>query len=87
MLPRKPRQLPLRATNTPDEGERGVFCDIDALSGTEAFNIYDSTGRRLGRWEAVQGVTDENLLDAFDALLERREPRLHLILPSQPRAS
>ncbi len=86
MLPRKPAQKPPRGTNPPDEGERGVFHDIDALEGTEGFNVYGSNGKRIGRWEAVRGVTDDELLDAFEALLERREPRLRLI-PLSPRAS
>lgn len=86
MLPRNPFQQRRRATNPLDEGERGVFHDIDALEGTEGFNVYGSNGKRLGRWEAVRGVTDDELLDAFEALLERRGPRLRLTPPS-PRAS
>ena len=51
---------------------QGVFQDVDALAGTEAFNIYGRDGARLGRWQSVRGVTDEALLDAFQALLERQ---------------
>lgn len=86
MLPRDTPQQPRRATTPLEEGERGVFHDIDALEGTEGFNVYGSNGKRLGRWEAVRGVTDDELLDAFEELLERREPRLRLIPPS-PRTS
>lgn len=83
MLPRNPLQPPRRATNPHGEGERGVFQDIEPLEGTEAFNIYGSNGKRLGRWEAVQGVTDDQLLDAFEEMLVRREPCLSITPPSR----
>ena len=87
MPPRNPLPLPLplRATSAPDTGERGVFQDEYALAGTEAHNVYGLDGKRIGRWEAVEGVTDDQLLDAFEELLERREShRLRIIPPSLP---
>ena len=62
------------------EVESGVFEDEYALAGTQAFNLYGASGKRLGRWEAVAGVTDEEFLDAMEALLARTEPHRPLRL-------
>lgn len=59
--------------------DEGVFQDDDALAGTEAFNVYGANGRRLGRWTAAVGVTDEMLLEAFSELLKRKRTRLRII--------
>lgn len=87
MLPRRPLQNPLGSPISPSIGERGVFEDEYALAGTEAHNVYGPDGERLGRWEAVAGVTDDELLDAFEALLERREVHPLRIMPPSSLAS
>jgi hypothetical protein len=83
MMPRLPLQLPRRATITPRVDNGGIFRDVDALEGTDVFNVYGSDGRRLGRWEASEDVTDKELLEAFGELLERR--RLRVTPLSRPR--
>jgi hypothetical protein len=72
MIPRNPAPLALSAATISNSAQSGVFEDIEALRGTQAFNVYGSDGRRLGRWEAVEGVTDEALLEAFRELLQRQ---------------
>ena len=54
-------------------GEGGIFRDVDALPGTETFNLYDSDGKRIGCWTAVAGATDDELLVALGELLLRRD--------------
>lgn len=81
-MPRKPLFLPRRATISHAMDSGGIFRDVDALEGTDVFNVYGSDGRRLGRWEAAEDVTDEELLEAFGHLLERRH--LRLMPPSHP---
>lgn len=82
MMPRHPFQQPRRATISPTPAPGGIFRDVDALAGTDVFNVYAVDGKRLGRWEAAEDVTDEQLLDAFGDFLERR--RLHLMPPAPP---
>lgn len=72
MVPILPALLALSATTIGKLAQSGVFEDIEALRGTQAFNVYGVDGRRLGRWKAVEGVTDEALLDAFRELLQRQ---------------
>lgn len=66
---------------------RGVYEDPDAFPGTNAFNVYRADGARIGRWEAPAGVTDEELLDAFEGLLERKDSSHITMLPSSGEAS
>ena len=72
MVRRRPPQPPLRATIKPVRDSGGIFRDVDALPGTDVFNVYGMDGRRLGRWEAAQDVTDDGLILAFGEFLERR---------------
>lgn len=84
-MPRRPTQKPRQA---PISHEGGLFHDPDCFPGTEAFNIYGSDGKRIGRWYAVDGATDTELMEAFLDFLARRDgPRLTLLPPSAPRAS
>lgn len=61
---------------------RGVYEDTEAFAGTKAFNVYRGDGIRIGRWEALAGITDEQLLSAFDSLLERKGVTQITMLPS-----
>ena len=54
--------------------QAGVYEDLEALAGTYVLTLYDADGRRIGRWEAIAGVTDENLCVAFEEFIERRSP-------------
>lgn len=67
------------AKGSPEE-ESGVFEDVDGFPGTTVLNLYNSAGKRIGRWEAVAGVTDDEFMDALEALLARREPHRRLTL-------
>lgn len=69
-----------------DRAERGVHEDTECFPGTNAYNVYRGDGARIGRWEAVAGVTDEELLAAFDGLLERKDSPLKM-LPSSGQES
>jgi hypothetical protein len=73
--------------DTPEEPPRGVYEDPEAFPGTNAFNVYRSDGARIGRWEAPTGVTDEELLVAFEGLLERKDASRITMLPSSGEAS
>lgn len=53
------------------EPQVGVFEDLDAFAGTYVLNVYDASGRRIGRWEAIAGKTDDPLCDAFFGFGER----------------
>lgn len=81
MMPRRPSQRPRGATIPHSLGEGGIFRDVDALEGTDVFNIYGADGRRIGTWEAGEGSTDEALLSAFGEFLERRDARRFRIIP------
>lgn len=59
-----------RPTN---DGQGGIFRDVDTFEG-EAFNLYNANGKRIGRWTAVAGVTDDELIIDFGELLERQNP-------------
>ena len=72
MIPHNPPLLPRRTTILPRVDSGGIFRDVDALPGTDVFNVYGMDGRRLGRWEAAQDVTDDGLILAFGEFLERR---------------
>lgn len=61
------------ATEPLPDRKMGVREDLDALAGTNAFNVYGASGKRLGRWEAQAGVTDPQLLEAFDGLIQRKD--------------
>jgi hypothetical protein len=68
--------------------EPGIFQDVDALAGTEVFNVYGLDGNRLGRWESAEGVTDDILIDAFGALVDRNDtPQLRIIPASRGASS
>ncbi len=58
----------------------GVFEDVEALAGTYVLNLYNDAGRRVGRWEAVEGITDTEMVNALWDFLGRlslsRAPRL-----------
>ena len=66
-------------------GEGGIFRDVDALEGTERFNLYHSDGTRLGTWEAVEGVTDDEFLRALAVFLDRKDsPKLRMVEDDSP---
>lgn len=87
MMPRKTAQKPGGATIPPYLGEGGIFRDVDALEGTDVFNIYGADGKRIGTWEAGEGSTDEALLTAFGEFLERKDARHLRIIPPSERPS
>lgn len=67
---------------------RGVYEDVEAFPGINVFNVYRSDGARIGRWEAPAGVTDEELLAAFDSLLQRKDaPEITMLSSSDEAAS
>lgn len=66
---------------------RGVYEDTEAFPGTNVFNVYRADGTRIGRWEAPAGVTDEQLLVAFEGLLERKDAPDLTMLSSSGEAS
>lgn len=88
---REERHLKLELAADPleihEHPPRGVYEDTEAFPGTNAFNVYRSDGTRIGRWEAAAGVTDEQLLAAFDGLLERKDVNRITMLPSSGEAS
>lgn len=75
-MPRRPLPPPRSATISGGVGLQGIFRDVDALEGTDVFNIYGMDGVRLGRWEAAEDATDDELLEAFGEFLERRHLRI-----------
>lgn len=81
------RTMPRKSHKALPPTEAGLFHDADAFPGTEAFNLYGQNGQRIGRWSAVEGMTDTELIEAFLDFLARREPRLFIIPAAPPRAS
>jgi hypothetical protein len=66
---------------------RGVYEDPGAFEGTIVYNVYAANGRRIGRWEAPVNVTDEDLLEAFDSLVDRQSAPDIAIIPASDEAS
>ncbi len=46
MMPRYPLQPPRSATTIGRVGLSGIFPDVDALEGTEAFNVWPTAPQR-----------------------------------------
>jgi len=58
--------------------KRGIKEETGAFPGTRVFNVY-ANNVRLGRWESLPDVTDEQLLQAFEDLVERRAPAIKVL--------
>lgn len=80
-------EMPADPLDIHERPPRGVYEDVEAFPGTNAFNVYRADGARIGRWEAPAGITDDDLLAAFDALLERKEVSQITLLPSSGESS
>lgn len=53
--------------------EGGLFEDEYSFPGTTGLTVYDASGQRIARWEALEGVTDDEFLEAMEALLARKQ--------------